>query len=418
MNTRKVLCVGMALIALAGGLAPARASDDDGSYDLPVWFHWEKAELDVLIFPPAHGQLLNDDGPLGGEGPTEATPFNSYLHAIESSIGDWRTAIRTYGSPALREGVDIRPYVVGRDSIPPAALTQPEIVVVNDETKAQILGLAISTRPCIVDNSMWFGKSFSYEDMYNVNAQEFGHCLGLEHVVDGHPEHDAMNGIYMHSIGASGTHLHCASNLDVATLELVFGRVLGTGTGEVASLPVASYQTIPCPLGAGATPSPSPDPSPTGSPSPGPSPSPTSSPSPTPSGSPSPSPSPSSSASPSPSPSPSSSAGPAPSPEDPQRHARSVGFKLARHLVAKGIVRTADGYDRCSARVSVAVQRWASGKWSTVATPRSGREGRFRATVRDRRGLYRARVARSVHTSGDRDHVCKPARSRRLRHRH
>jgi hypothetical protein len=78
-------------------------------------------------------------------------------------------------------------------------------------------------------------ESFSYADMYNVTAQEFGHCLGLQHVgsqagVDPtsdlkHPEHDVMNGFYTHFVGDSGTHLHCISNLDILALEFVFGHV-------------------------------------------------------------------------------------------------------------------------------------------------------------------------------------------------
>lgn len=405
VTKRSILCICVALIALMGGLVPAHASHDDGSYDLPVWFYWNKSELDVLIVPPAHGQLVNDDGVLAGGDPSEATPFNSYLHAIETSIADWDRAVQTFGSESLRAGLDIRPYVVGRDQIPSGALTQPEVVVVNDETKGLILGLAFSTRPCIVDNSMWFGKSFSYQDMYNVNAQEFGHCLGLEHVVDGHPEHDAMNGTYQHSVGARGTHYHCPSNLDVAGLELVFGGVLGTGSGTVASVPVASYQAVGCPGGEGeapegAEPSPSPSGSPSPEPSESPAPSPSSSPSPTPSASPSPEPSAS------------------PSPEPPHRHSRSVTLRLRRHLVAQGAVHTGDDHDRCSAFVRVVVQRRNGDAWRKVATTSTRGDGYYRARVPDRRGMYRVVVPRSTHVDATGEHVCIRTASRRARHAH
>jgi hypothetical protein len=110
----------------------------------------------------------------------------------------------------------------------------PDILVVTDENEAGSLGTAVRVSPCVVRMSKFAIESFSYADMYNVTAQEFGHCLGLQHVgsqggVDPtsdlkHPEHDVMNGLYTHSVGSSGTHLHCISNLDILALEFVFSH--------------------------------------------------------------------------------------------------------------------------------------------------------------------------------------------------
>jgi hypothetical protein len=193
--------------------------------------------LDVVVVPPLHGQLNNGNGLLGGLDPLEATPLNTYLRATVDGIRDWQGAIQMFGSPWLRSTVQLRLYVLGVDVVP--ADVRPEVVVVADETKGPILGWAWSTYPCLVDNSMaYLTTSFTYADMYNVNGQEFGHCLGLNHVRGGHPTHDVMNGAYPHGIGDPATKLHCISNLDVAGLELVFDGYAGD-----ASLPVSQWRT-------------------------------------------------------------------------------------------------------------------------------------------------------------------------------
>jgi hypothetical protein len=131
--------------------------------------------------------------------------------------------------------------------------------------------------PCIVRMSKVEIESFTYADMYNVTAQEFGHCLGLRHVgsqggieptsEQKHPEHDVMNGFYTHWIGAAGTHLHCISNLDVLALETSFGMANpGPGTamdgtllmpvdayGDTCSAPPADWRTM-LPAGQPGTP--------------------------------------------------------------------------------------------------------------------------------------------------------------------
>jgi hypothetical protein len=217
-------------------------------YELPRWFEWDRAALDVLIVPPEHGQLVNGNGFLGGSGdPNELDPFkNSYTRAIEDSIAAWTNGIAQFGASWLVEGVSFDVYVVGRDQIPQEALEQPEIVIMTDQTKGPILGFALSSDPCLVNNSKFFVTSMTYEDMYNINGQEFGHCLGLLHTSDGRPDHDVMDGTYDDSPGAAGTHLHCVSNLDVLGLEQVFGALFGQPTEEVVSVVPREYTTIPC----------------------------------------------------------------------------------------------------------------------------------------------------------------------------
>jgi hypothetical protein len=231
-----------------GTFALKGSTNEKVLYELPRWFEWDRAALDVLIVPPNHGQLVNGNGFLGGSGdPNELDPFkNSYTRAIEDSIAAWENGIAAFGPSWLVSGVTIDAYVLGRDQVPQSALEQPEIVVYTDATKGPILGFALSSDPCIVNNSKFFVTSMTYADMYNINGQEFGHCLGLLHTSDGRPDHDVMDGTYDDTPGAAGTHLHCVSNLDVLGLEQVFGGLFGVETQEVVSVRPREYETIAC----------------------------------------------------------------------------------------------------------------------------------------------------------------------------
>lgn len=250
---RKIL--GLMMVALLLGLVStsALADHDDGIYELPAQDDWDKAHLVVYIVPPSHGQLYNGNGPLGGADPNEVTPFkNSYLRAIEDSVEEWNRGIRMFGSKTLKNRFQADVYVIGRDELP--GQSEPDILVVTDENKGPILGFAMGTKPCIVNNSQMFIRSFTYADMYNVMGQEYGHCLGLGHVGSQggveptsdqkHPEHDVMNGFYADRIGDPQTHLHCVSNLDVKGLEYTFVETL-TGGGETRPvfMPVPKYRT-------------------------------------------------------------------------------------------------------------------------------------------------------------------------------
>ena len=248
----------LAAAALFVGLVPTGAladHEEDGLYELPAQDDWTKTRLTVYVVPPSHGQLYNGNGPLGGGDPNEVTPFqNSYLRAIEASIEEWNRGIREFGSEKLKKRFEAKVYVIGRDALPEDDPWPPDILVTTDENKGPVLGFAMGGRPCIVNNSQMFIRSFSYADMYNVMGQEYGHCLGLGHVGSQggieptsdqkHPEHDVMNGFYADSVGAAGTHLHCVSNLDVKGLEYTFVRTLtGSGESQPVFMRVEKYAT-------------------------------------------------------------------------------------------------------------------------------------------------------------------------------
>lgn len=248
---RWICAVGM-ISALIATSAAAASSGEEALYKQPVWFQWDRAELDILIVPPNHGQIYNEEGPLGGGDPAEATPTNSYLEAMEASIEAYRQGVRRFGPRWLSKGLELRSYVLGRDQIPQEALEEPEIVVVTDETKGPVLGIAINLRPCIVNNSKLMTTSVTYADMYNIMGQELGHCLGLDHVAGGPPGDpvlalDLLNGTYPHRPGQKDNPLHCVSNMNVAGLKVVFGPPLGKRLPlATVEMRPAAYRTMDC----------------------------------------------------------------------------------------------------------------------------------------------------------------------------
>ena len=259
MRSRAVLTVLLTALVAVSFPLPSRADHEgDGYYEIPALQQWAETQLNVLVIPPNHGQLFTEEtGVVNNGDPNELTPFNTYLKAVENAIAAWDEAIDVLGPDWLKEAYDVDVYVLGRDTdIPQEALTDPDILVVTDESEGLSLGTAVRVIPCVVRMSKIEIYSFTYADMYNVTAQEFGHCLGLSHVgsqggVDPtseqkHPEHDVMNGFYTHFVGSAGTHLHCISNLDILGLEFVFSHrnpsPLPSGGGSVTIyLPAANF---------------------------------------------------------------------------------------------------------------------------------------------------------------------------------
>lgn len=97
---------------------------------------------------------------------------------------------------------------------------------------------------------------------------------------------------------------------------------------------------------------------------------------------------------------------------DPVPVEREVGLSLGGHVVARGRVRPVD--QRCF--TSVEVQRITRDGWKTLRTPDPDPEGRFRARLPDRPGLYRAVAPRHPSPFGEYD--CLRAVSEIVRHRH
>ena len=245
-----------ATVLLAGAVAsavlsPAQAGPS-ATYTQPVHKAWDEPKLDIIIVPPAHGQVYNGNGPLAGGDLREIGPANSYVRATEHSIADWQRLIRRHGPRYMRK-VTFRTHVVGRDTIAERVLNNADAFIMFNEHQTFILGVTISTSDpdCVISNSLFFTASFTYTDMYTVNAHEFGHCLGLEHF-EGPSEdkiylHDLMTPAYVHNVGDSDVHPHCISNMNLKGVITAFKPAFGR---KQRSLEIkgtaADYRQYPC----------------------------------------------------------------------------------------------------------------------------------------------------------------------------
>lgn len=226
-----------------------------------VWFDWDKYDLKVLVIPPEHGQLVKGGGldlNLDELDPCD----NTYMDAIRASMDDWLAAVSAFstGEHGLSGKLSVERHILTCEASgarpPDWVWSDADIVITTDQTKLNVLGVAVrppdptGTVPtCIVDNSKLFIDPFTQADMYNVNGQEYGHCLGLNHSLgptgDSVIAHDIMNGAYADKVGTT-SHIHCISNLNVAGLELVFD---GIAQPTFVERDPRAYQTIRAPSG-------------------------------------------------------------------------------------------------------------------------------------------------------------------------
>jgi IPT/TIG domain len=97
-------------------------------------------------------------------------------------------------------------------------------------------------------------------------------------------------------------------------------------------------------------------------------------------------------------------------------HSRSVTLKLAKHLVAKGVVNVADTFTACEAGVPVKIQRKTSSGWKNVGSATTTASGSYSKKIKDKTGKYRAQAKKvTLNTGAD---VCKKATSPVRKHTH
>ena len=89
-------------------------------------------------------------------------------------------------------------------------------------------------------------------------------------------------------------------------------------------------------------------------------------------------------------------------------HDRSISLSLQGHLTASGQVFVNDGYTPCRSLVPVVIKRFVHGEWRWVATTSTRPDGTYRAFIRDRPGVVRARAIRLELANGA---ICRPIRS-------
>lgn len=240
---------------------------DDDYHEYTV-YELDTAELDVLIVPAASATLTQ-------------------TNAMAKAVRAWADGAQAFGADWFRDGFRINAYVVGQDSIPPAALQDPEIVVLGAEVNPLVLfgiglepkqilcavmgegaersyrahahdGMEVRAADCTGYGFTCFAINSSFLDggaiyMQDLVAHEVGHCLGGGHVGDAldfsaklAPRQDIMS--YQHN----ETHVHCVSNMNVRVLEDVYAGILGHSeadlhrVGEYTTFPLRDYRHVLC----------------------------------------------------------------------------------------------------------------------------------------------------------------------------
>jgi hypothetical protein len=99
-----------------------------------------------------------------------------------------------------------------------------------------------------------------------------------------------------------------------------------------------------------------------------------------------------------------------------ETHERSISLTLKKHLIAKGAVTVADDTAECMAGVPVKVQRRKKGGgWKNVGTATTTDAGKYKTSIKDRPGKYRALAPK---VTLDDDSVCSKDVSPRVKHSH
>ena len=98
------------------------------------------------------------------------------------------------------------------------------------------------------------------------------------------------------------------------------------------------------------------------------------------------------------------------------KHNRSVSLTLHKHLIARGTVNVADGFNACRSNVTVKIQRLKDGVWRTVGSDQTSANGKYKKVLKDEDGKYRALAKKVVLNSGA--DICMADFSAPRRHHH
>jgi hypothetical protein len=261
----------LALVPSAAGAVCTSASGCefwDNDHHEYILYEVDTSSIDVLILPPASIGNLGD------------------ADIEKKAVVAWDVGIDALAPAWLASGVEIRPYIVGVDDVPDAALADPEIIVVTVEYNPFVLfgigeqipiGLCTSQGgvertvfqhmhgtssgvqavqcasggiQCVVINTNFLLGGD--RRLYDLNAHETGHCLGIGHVGDALdfdaktvPLTDIM------SYNDVPSQVHCVSSLNILAFQAVYASLLGQsggqGPGTYVTQPVSAYDQVDCP---------------------------------------------------------------------------------------------------------------------------------------------------------------------------
>jgi len=97
-------------------------------------------------------------------------------------------------------------------------------------------------------------------------------------------------------------------------------------------------------------------------------------------------------------------------------HNRTVNLNLKKHLEASGTVTVSDGFNACRSNVTVKIQRLIDGNWKVVGSDQTSGNGKYKTSVKDKAGKYRA-VAKKENLNGGAD-ICNADTSATRKHHH
>lgn len=242
--------VALTLLSVADDAGPGPAV-----HTIPQWAAtWPKAHLDVVILPPVTGPVYDGSGEPFPSGKGLATD-SPYVDATKDAMDAWRQAIDAYvaqnASASFLQNFTFDVGVVGEDRSM-AEFRDADIRVMYGPTGLNALGVAVADETdgqqwqrCDVVNFQWLVFSFTLADMYNIHAQEFGHCLGLDHPSE--PADDVMNGIYEAGVGDPDNQRLCHSSLDIHGLAGLYAWMGEDGEWEAppseVGMPADDYVT-------------------------------------------------------------------------------------------------------------------------------------------------------------------------------
>ncbi len=265
------LLAATALVPSAAGAVCTSASGCefwDNDHHEYILYEVDTSAVDVLILPPASIGNLGD------------------ADIMKQSLVAWDDGIDALAPAWLAAGLTVTPYILGVDEVPESVLADPEIVVVTAEYNPFVLfgiGEQVPVGVCTQQGGAakvlwqhWHGQESGVQAvqcrsgglqcvvintnfllggdrrLYDLNAHESGHCLGIGHVGDALdfdaktvPLTDIM------SYNDVPSQVHCVSTLNIKALQAVYAPLLGQSGGQAAgtfvSQPVSAYGQVNCP---------------------------------------------------------------------------------------------------------------------------------------------------------------------------